>query len=154
MPKRLSIEEVQNRADKQGKTIRVLTFSLTSEPATATCLNCGDLITCRGSTLLDKRSKTAGCENCGQKSQAKGRRRYSQNQSWKFWRIGTQATNSLELMRTPSSRTPQKFALNVQFTVILAKFPSVNSLTLRKDSTPAAELAVRKGGHLQKIGLR
>ena len=65
MAGRLSLEEVQARADAQGKNIVVNAYTTAGTLANATCLNCGGQINVNGSTFLDPRCTYAGCKTCG-----------------------------------------------------------------------------------------
>lgn len=79
MPARLTLADAQARVNTQGKKIRILTWIRPKEVATAECLVCGEYISCKGSTLLDKRrNQTPGCTTCGELAQAKARRRHTE----------------------------------------------------------------------------
>lgn len=77
MPGRLSVEEVQARADAQGKNILVNTYTTAGTLANATCLNCGGQINVKGRTFLDPRCTYGGCKTCGDAARDASKRKYS-----------------------------------------------------------------------------
>ena len=77
MPGRLSVAEVQARADAQGKNILVNAYTTAGTLANATCLNCGGQINVNGSTFLDPRCAFAGCKTCGNAARDASKRKYS-----------------------------------------------------------------------------
>ena len=77
MPGRLSVDEVQARADAQGKRIRVNSYTTSGTLANATCLTCDSPINVKGSTLLDPRCPHAGCKPCGDAARDASKRKYS-----------------------------------------------------------------------------
>ena len=80
MPRRLTLEDAQARANSLGKKIKITSWTRLEEDATATCLVCGGPIVCRGSSMIDKRTnQSPGCETCGEQAQAKARRRYTKD---------------------------------------------------------------------------
>ena len=77
MPGRLAVQEVQARADAQGKNIIVNAYTTAGTLANATCLNCGGQINVNGSTFLDPRCTYAGCKTCGDAARDASKRKYS-----------------------------------------------------------------------------
>ena len=102
MPGRLSVQEVQARADAQGKNIIVNAYTTAGTLANATCLNCGGQINVNGSTFLDPRCTYAGCKTCGDAPGMLQRGSIQSPESKESCQKGFLALHLRESMRTPS----------------------------------------------------